>query len=80
MMRRAIAIMVVGVLVSVTFVGLGAASATENVKYVYDARGRLIRVERTGTVNNGVNTDYEYDKANNRRRVRVQGSPNPPPP
>lgn len=56
------------------------AAAAETVRYIYDARGRLIRVERTGTVNNGVNTDYEYDKVNNRRRVRVQGSPNPPPP
>lgn len=56
------------------------AAAAETVRYIYDARGRLIRVERTGTVNNGVNTDYEYDKVNNRRRVRVVGSPNAPPP
>lgn len=56
------------------------AAAQETVRYIYDARGRLIRVERTGTVNNGVTTHYEYDKVNNRIRVRVTGSPNPPPP
>lgn len=55
-------------------------AATETVRYIYDARGRVIRVERTGTVNNTVNTNYEYDKVNNRRRVLVTGSPNAPPP
>jgi RHS Repeat len=50
------------------------ASANETVRYRYDAKGRLVRVERTGTVNNGVNTDYRYDRANNRVRIIVAGS------
>ena len=43
-----------------------AAYASETVTYRYDARGRLVKVERSGSVNNGVVTAYAYDKANNR--------------
>ena len=45
------------------------ASAAETITYTYDARGRLVQVQRTGTVNNGVRTDYRYDKADNRSNV-----------
>ena len=55
------------------------ASATETINYQYDARGRLVRVVRTGTVNNNVSTNYTYDKADNRTNVTVNGSSNPPP-
>lgn len=58
----------------------GILHAAETQKFTYDAKGRLVKVERTGTVNNGVNTEYEYDKANNRDRVKITGSANPPPP
>ncbi len=57
-----------------------AAEATETISYSYDARGRLIQVERTGTVNNGVTTSYVLDKADNRTSKTTTGSPNPPPP
>jgi YD repeat-containing protein len=43
-----------------------AASAAETINYSYDARGRLKTVAHTGTVNNGVTTNYTYDKADNR--------------
>jgi hypothetical protein len=56
-----------------------AAWANETINYTYDARGRLIRVERTGTVNNNVKAEYKYDKAQNRTNVTVS-SPNLPPP
>lgn len=60
---------------------LGAAAyATETITYSYDARGRLIQVARTGTVNNNVTTNYVYDKADNRQSKTTTGSPNPPPP
>ena len=62
---------------------LGASSiaqATETVTYTYDARGRLVQVARTGTVNNGVTTAYTIDKADNRTNKTTTGSPNPPPP
>ena len=55
-----------------------AASASETINYSYDALGRLVQVRRTGTVNNNVTANYQYDKANNRTNVNVS-SPNPPP-
>lgn len=60
---------------------LGAAAyAAETINYTYDARGRLVQVNRTGTVNNNVVTNYSYDKADNRTNKSTTGSPNPPPP
>ena len=58
----------------------GPAAASETIAYSYDARGRLIKVERSGSVNNGVVTNYAHDKADNRISKTVTGSPNPPPP
>jgi YD repeat-containing protein len=55
-----------------------AATASETVNYTYDARGRLIRVKHSGTVNNNVTANYQYDKADNRTNVNVT-SPNPAP-
>ena len=46
-----------------------AASATETISYTYDARGRLIKVVHTGTVNNNNQACYQYDKADNRTNV-----------
>jgi hypothetical protein len=57
-----------------------SASAVESITYTYDAKGRLIRVVRTGTVNNNVVTEYTHDKANNRKTAVRTGSNNPPPP
>jgi hypothetical protein len=51
------------------------AIAAETIAYRYDARGRLIKVERSGNVNNGVNTSYSHDKANNRTNRTVTGVP-----
>jgi hypothetical protein len=48
-----------------------AAVASETVTYTYDARGRLVKVERTGSVNNNVKAEYKYDKADNRTNVNV---------
>jgi uncharacterized protein RhaS with RHS repeats len=60
--------------------GATAAHAAETITYSYDARGRLIQVARTGTVNNGVTTSHQYDKADNRVTKTTSGSPNPGPP
>lgn len=57
-----------------------AAHAAETLTYQYDARGRLVQVARSGSVNNGVTTAYQLDKANNRTSKTTTGSPNPPPP
>jgi YD repeat-containing protein len=64
-------------LVIATLAGV-AASASETINYSYDALGRLVQVRRTGTVNNNVTANYQYDKAGNRTNVNVS-SPNPPP-
>lgn len=58
----------------------GAAIATETVDYRYDARGRLVRIERSGSVNDNVGTNYTFDKADNRVAKKTMGSANPPPP
>jgi YD repeat-containing protein len=52
-----------------------AAYAAETITYTYDARGRLIRVAHSGTVNNNVMTNYVYDKADNRTNKTTTGSP-----
>ena len=58
-----------------------AASTTETIKYTYDARGRLIKVERdpASTVNTNVQACYKYDKADNRTNVTTTTSGTPPP-
>ena len=61
-------------------VSAGLAAAAETIAYGYDARGRLVKVERTGTVNNNVVTTYTLDNADNRTNKTTTGSPNPPPP
>jgi hypothetical protein len=53
--------------------------AAETITYTYDAKGRLVKVERSGNVNHGVKAEYKHDKADNRTSVTVTGSPNPPP-
>lgn len=55
------------------------AVAAETISYTYDARGRLVKVERTGTVNNGVTTTYTIDKVDNRTNKTTTGSSGTPP-
>lgn len=50
------------------------ATASETISYGYDARGRLVQVARSGTVNNGVTANYAYDNADNRSNVTVSTS------
>lgn len=47
----------------------------ETINYSYDARGRLINVTHTGSVNNNIVSNYTYDKADNRTNVKVTGAP-----
>ena len=58
-------------LAAAALVVAAAAVANETITYTYDARGRLVKVERGGTVNNGVKADYTYDKGDNRTNVNV---------
>ncbi|CAN5355038.1 hypothetical protein BH10PSE14_BH10PSE14_26420 [soil metagenome] len=53
----------------------GAAGASETINYTYDAKGRLILVEHSGTINNGVVANYTLDHADNRKNIKVTGAP-----
>ncbi|HMJ94031.1 MAG TPA: hypothetical protein VK472_08030, partial [Allosphingosinicella sp.] len=44
----------------IDMISIVPASGIETIAYQYDARGRLVGVVRTGTVNNNVSTDYTY--------------------
>jgi YD repeat-containing protein len=51
------------------------AMGNETITYTYDARGRLTNVSHAGSVNTNVQTNYTYDKADNRGTVNVTGAP-----
>lgn len=65
--------------VCLLFAFAAEALANEIITYSYDAKGRLIRSERTGTVNNNIKQEYTYDKSGNRTTVKTTGSSNTPP-
>lgn len=66
---RAIAILVLSLLFG------AAAYAAETISYTYNARGELVSVSHSGTVNNGVATTYSHDRARNRVTKTTTGSP-----
>lgn len=57
------------------FAAASVAQAAETVTYTYDAKGRLVKVQHSGTVNNGVEVSYAHDKADNRTAKAVTGAP-----
>lgn len=61
-------------LAAIIFMLPATVHASETITYKYDAKGRLVEVKRTGTVNNNVTTTYQHDKANNRKNVTTRGS------
>ncbi|WP_237741174.1 hypothetical protein [Novosphingobium sp. B-7] len=66
-----------GALVGIAVVlSSGAATATETITYTYDAKGRLVKVVHTGTINSNIQTSYIHDKADNRKNVTTTGSSN----
>ena len=52
-----------------------AAYAAETITYAYDARGRLVKIQHSGSVNNNVSTNYQYDRADNRTLKNTTGVP-----
>ena len=67
----------VGMLIAITsLTAIGAAAlASETKTYIYDGRGRLVKVVHTGGTNNGVVANFTYDKEHNRALVNVTGAP-----
>lgn len=61
------------VFTSACLLAASAAQAGETLTYTYDVHGRLTKVSRSGTVNSGVYSVYEHDKADNRVTVTVAG-------
>jgi hypothetical protein len=57
------------------------AMASETITYHYDSRGRLIRVEHAGAINNNIDTNYVLDRGDNRTTFAtgVNLAPVPPP-
>ena len=51
------------------------AMGNETINYSYDAKGRLVKVEHSGSVNNNVVANYAYDDADNRLNLNVTGAP-----
>jgi coenzyme F420-reducing hydrogenase delta subunit len=74
-MRRSTIIELIATAGLLTAIGAGAAIASETVTYTYDAKGRVVRVAHSGTVNNNVVANYSYDRADNRENVNVTGAP-----
>jgi len=61
---------------------INSASSSETVAFKYDERGRLTKVSRSGSINNGANACYTYDRADNRTNVTagtIDCAPPPPP-
>jgi hypothetical protein len=72
MTRKKVAeLLVIGALIAAA----GIASASETITYTYDAKGRLILVQHSGSVNNNVVANYTYDAADNRKNLKVTGAP-----
>lgn len=68
-MRGSILAMTVAVMAMPT-----TATAQETIAYTYDVRGRVVQLDHTGSVNDGRQTIYTYDDANNRTE-RWRGVP-----
>lgn len=74
--RRKAELLVLGAATALSVFALAfAARASETINYSYDARGQLVAVSHSGTVNNNVFANYSYDKADNRTNKNVTGAP-----
>lgn len=72
-MRRSLLLR--GVTAALISAAAAMALASETINYSYDARGRVVAVSHSGTVNNNVVANYSYDKADNRTNKTVTGAP-----
>ena len=76
MARMSISLLVIaGGIVTAGIASGGAVGGSETINYTYDAKGRLILVQHSGTVNNNVTANYVFDAADNRKNLKVTGVP-----
>ncbi len=75
MVRLATALLVCAGSLMLAAFASGIAGASETINYVYDAKGRLVQVTRSGTINNNIVANYSFDRADNRVNVNVTGAP-----
>lgn len=68
-------VMTKGLMVMLLTSSSAMALAAETSTFTYDAKGRLTKVVKTGSVNNGVTVEVAHDKANNRTKIKVTGAP-----
>lgn len=55
--------------------GIAGSGTGERDDHLYlRCKGRLMKVEHSGTVNNNVKAEYTHDKADNRTNVKVSGA------
>ena len=59
---------------ALSLIGSAAAHAAETITYQYDAKGRLVQVAHSGSVNDGVVANYSFDLADSRSNLTVSGS------
>ncbi len=59
---------------SLAMMNADPANAASTTNYTYDALGRLVQANTTGTVNNGAQMSTTYDAADNRTTYQVTGS------
>jgi YD repeat-containing protein len=64
----------VAVIVALGLAVSSAALANETISYSYDARGRLVQVQHSGSSNNGLTTTYTHDRTGNRSNVTITGA------
>ena len=77
MARLRVAALVLGGALAVACIAsaTGASGGAETINYTYDAKGRLVQVRHSGTINNNVVANYTFDDADNRKTLNVTGAP-----
>ena len=65
---------ILGALIAAQILTTDFARAASTTTYTYDALGRLVQTNTSGTINDGVQVKSTYDPADNRKTYQVTGS------
>lgn len=74
MHEKAFAILLVAGIIALAAAANAGGMGNETINYTYDNSGELVSVSRSGAVNNGVVSNYTYDKASNRTNTNTTGA------